>query len=210
MANYEPIPFSKEAIQLSVDSVPAGQVDGEVTINSIDYQLYRDTQGFYTLVNTAQGQRRANENDWVMLEQDVVPAVPAVAGVQATGSFVVTAVAAGDGIVGFNYNGIVYATAPIASQSAADTAQALVDLVNLGGQAIAVLSTATVQLTSINAGVTENIVLVDETTDTTQAGAPSGMSGGIDAIGGTPEIPEQPAVFSVWTDATFVATFQLV
>jgi hypothetical protein len=215
MANYTPIPFSKEAEQLVVPDVDPsdGDVTGQVTVQSLPFQIYRDTQGFYTLVPTAQGQRRGNVTDWIMLEQAIIPAIPAtpgVPGVQATGSISVAGIAAGDGLVGFNYNGIIYATSPPASQDAATTAQVLVNLVNLGGQGTAVLNVDVVEITSINTGVTENITLLDVTTDTVQTGTPAGMSGGVDTIPAVPETPEQPAVFSVWTDAVFTSTFQVV
>jgi hypothetical protein len=165
------------------------------------------------LVNTKFGQQRANENDWVMIESAIVPevpAVPAVPGTQATGSFLVASAAAGDGVVGFDYNGIVYAVSPAASATPAVTAQALVDLVNLGGQAQATLNVETVDIVTNFTGVAENITLIDVTTDSVQTGAPTGLSGGVDDIPETPLIPEQPAIFSVWTDANFTATFQLV
>ena len=108
----------------------------------------------------------------------LVPAVPGVPGTQALGTVAIVGAAAGDGIVGFNYNGIVYAVSPTAADTAAITAQALVDLVNLGGQASAVLNVAVVEITSNVNGVAENIALVDVTTDTTQTGTPTGMAGG--------------------------------
>lgn len=212
MANYEPIPFSKEAAQIVVPE-PAGDAVPEITVDGILYTVYRDQQGFYVLVNTAQGQRRANVTDWLMLEQAVIPAIPAVPstpGENATGLFIVANAANGDGNVGFNYNGIIYAVAPPNAQAAADTAQALVDLVNLGGQASAVLSVESVVLTSNLQGVVENITLINVTTDTVQTGTPSGMSGGVDFIPATPEIPEQPAVLSVWTDTKFNELYQVI
>jgi hypothetical protein len=210
MANYEPIPFSKEAAQIPVyvgDAPPTASTLGDL------YQIYRDTQGHYTLVNTINGTQRANELDWLMLEQDIVPlvpAVPAVIGTFATGLYVVAGAAAGDGVVGFDYNGIVYAVSPTAADTAAVTAQALVELLNLGGQATAVLSVESVVITSNVTGVAENITLIDVTTDTVQTGAESGMSGGTDTIPSTPEIPEQPAILSVWTDAKFNELYQVI
>ena len=117
MANYEPIPFSKLAEQ-----IPVQPVDAPPDINATGglFQVYRDTQGHYTLVNTEFGQQRGNETDWIMLEQDVIPAVPPVAGVigeQASGSFLVAVNAAGDGVVGFDYNGIIYAVSPTAADT---------------------------------------------------------------------------------------------
>jgi len=209
MANYEPIPFSKEAEQIVVPDVDPsdGDVTGQINVDSIDFQIYRDTQGFYTLVPTAIGSVRANPTDWIMKESAIIPAVPATPGVAATGLFVVANAAAGDGIVGFNFNGIVYAVSPGAAVSAADTAQQLVDLVNLGGQLTAVLSVESVVLTAVTIGGSQNIALIDVTTDTTQTGAETGMTGGVTEI---PETPEQPAVYSVWNDTEFTSLFQVI
>jgi phage tail sheath gpL-like len=208
--NYTPIPFSKLAEQIPVQPVDA-PVD--VFVDGIEFQIYRDTSGYYVLVNTKNGQRTARETNWLMLEQAVIPATPAVPevmGIPAVGSFQIAGVAAGDGIVGFNYNGIVYAVSPIAAQSAGDTAQALVNLVNLGGQMTAVLNVDIVELTANFSGVGGNIALVDVTADTTQTGTEVGLAGGVDAIPGIPAQPEQPAILSVWTDAQFIANFEPV
>ena len=209
-ANYEPIPFIKEAEQIPVQPLDAPNT---TSIDNSLFEVYRDQSGHYTIVNTKFGQQRANELDWLMLEQDVTPEVPSsspVPGTQATGSFLVAVNAAGDGVVGFDFNGVVYAISPAAAAIPSVTAQALVDLVNLGGQMLATLSVDSVLLTVNNVGVAGNVTLLDVTTDTAQTGTPTGMSGGIDEIPGSPGVPEQPAVFSVWTDADFQELYQVV
>ena len=210
MANYKPITFSKEAEQIPVQPVDAPPVS---THHLVDFEVYRDQSGHYTLVNTKYGQQRGNETDWIMAEVDAIPSVPevpAVPGVQATGSFTVANNAAGDGIVGFNYNGIIYSVAPAASDTPAVTAQALVDLVNLGGQMIAVLNGAIVEITVISTGVAGNVTLIDVTADSTQTGAVVGLSGGVDYAYAIPETPAIPAVFSVWTDVQFNELYEVV
>lgn len=70
----------------------------------------------------------------------------------------------------------------------------------------AVLSVDTVVLTAFG-GASDNIALIDVTTDTAQAGSPTGLSGGVDYHPGSPEIPTQ---FSVMNDTDFNYQWELL
>lgn len=213
MADYTPIPFAKEAVQLEIPEIIDGKVPETLPIGGSDLKLYRDRGGFYILVPTERGEQRANPTDWVMLERDIIPAqpqIPEVPAVAATGTFLVAELAAGDGQVGFSYKGIVYAVDPAASQTAEETALALTVLVNLGGQLTAVVNGSTVELTKIVKKTAGNRLIIDESTDTAQIATLTGLSGGSNYAPPIPAQPEQHALFSVWTDALFVTTFQLV
>ena len=121
------------------------------------------------------------------------PEVPEVPEVLATGSVVIATNAAGDGLVGFAYNGTTYSVSPGAADTPAVTAQALVDLVNGGSQMTAILNVATVDLTALaGSGASANITITDVTTDTTQTASPTGLAGGVDFV---PAVPAIPATF---------------
>lgn len=200
---YTPIPFEKEAVQLAWESEPARVI----TIDENEFQIFRDSQGFYTLVNTLNGKQRANLTDWLMVESEASEGIPGVEEKTATGTYVVTEDATGNGVVGFSFRGIVYAISPKAGDTAAITSTSLVDLINRGGQMKAMLGRSGIVITSQLPGADGNIPLVDVTTDSTQLGKPSGFEGGADS---SPTIPANPRLYSVWTNEKFNELFQPV
>lgn len=204
MANYQTIHYVREAVQLEV---PETQTDVPLilAIDDQDLPIYRDPSGFYVLVNTKYGTSRANEGQWAVLMEEKVPEVPSIEEVKSVGSYTISGVAAGDGKVGFIYNGVEYTVIPVAGQTAEATAQAIALLVNSTYGIIANVVGGVISLTSRLSGTNGNLSVVDISVDTVQTGTGLGLTGGVDYVPGTPEVP---AVFEIYNEGDFQAIYE--
>jgi hypothetical protein len=127
MSNYQTIKYIREAVQLIIGETPPDEIEIAGTM----YQVYRDQSGYYIQVPTNRGSQRVTKDQWIVLQSAGDPGVPTIPEVKATGSFTVTdVIAAGDGVVGFTYNGVSYTDEPTAGDDANVTARTLSRKIN--------------------------------------------------------------------------------
>lgn len=203
-APYQTIRYVRQAVQLEVPETPT-EMPLQVVVDAIPYEVYRDQNGFYIIVNTKQGQKRASEGQWAVLMSEAVPAVPAIPEVKAVGTVTVGGTAAGDGQVGVSYNGVNYAIVPVTGATADNTAAQLGLKINSGYGIIANVVGAVITLSSQLTGTTGNIPVEDISEDTTQDAEVEGLTGGANHVPSTPEVP---AILEIYNDGDFQQIYE--
>jgi hypothetical protein len=206
MALYQNIVYTKEALKVIIEPDVEGDYPDTISEMGREFPVYRDQRGYYIFIPTAHGQQRVGSGEWVVLEQGIEPEVPAVPAVNAIGSVTVTGIAAGDGMVGFEFKGVIYTVTPEVDATPEETATALALVLAEAGNLIPTVTGTLIDLVAKpNKGTWYNKPLTDMTTETVQDLVTVGMDGGSFYI---PSVPAKNEYFSVWTDANFLATYE--
>jgi hypothetical protein len=204
MANYQTIRYIREAVQLIIGETPPDEIEIAGTM----YQVYRDQGGYYIQIPTNRGTKRVTKDQWIVLQSAGDPGVPTIPEVKATGSFTVTdAVAAGDGVVGFTYNGVTYTDTPTVGDDANVTARTLSRKINRDGNfaLVTIVVDNIITISSTLPGIMGNLPIADVSTDTAQSGTVIGLEDGVDYVPGTPAINP---VFQVFTPTEFPLIYE--
>jgi hypothetical protein len=208
MALYQNIVYQKEALKVVIEADVNGDFPDVISEMGRDFQVYRDSRGYYISVPTINGTQRVNTGSWLMLEQDDEAEEPAIPAVDAVGSVTVTGLAAGDGMVGFSFKGVIYAVTPEVAQTPDETASALAVILAEAGNLLPTVDGATINLVAkVGKGTWYNQPLTDMTTESVQTLVTVGMDGGSFYV---PSVPAKTDVYSVWTEANFTATYEVV